>query len=400
MSTREYAKNLFSKWSDEEWLDQPRFDKLFWECLNGQRSVNLIGVFPLNFTRWRKAMRDGPTLATEVEVKTALIHLQRRRAVFVDENTGEALIRTRIRNDELDKQPNVLLSALRMLAVVDSPIFATVLLGEMDRISLPVIDKTTPAATRLRDNLKRAWDDARTHLEALADGTTEPFPEPFAEDFPEGLPRPGKTESAENPSRNPSVSVSGSVSVSPSPSVGTYVGDSHARPDDAIAQPPHCADCHAPLHTGADGRPHPSGKCPDCRRKPTDAGDDPEPPTRCKAHATLPADAEVPNCPHCGTFTQAHARWQIRERRRQAQATSDAAQARATVKADAIANCTLCGPDGYVDGATTPCTHDPAQAATNAKGSAAVRAALAQAQAAKHQTDADTAEPEQATTHA
>lgn len=375
MSTREYAKNLFSKWSDEDWLNQPLFDKLFWECLNGSRAVNLIGVFPLNFTRWRKAMRDGPVLATEVEVKASLIHMQRRRAVFVDENTGEALIRTRIRNDELDKQPNVLLSALRMLAVLDSPIFAAVLLEEMDRISLPVIDKTTPAAMRLRDNLKRAWDDARTHLEALAEGTAEPFPEPFGEDFPEGLPRPGEMQTAENPSRNPSVSVSGSVSVSPSPSVGGYVGDSRARDDDTTPEPPHCADCHAPLHTGADHRPHPSGKCPDCRRKPTDAGDDPEPPTRCKAHAALPIDAEVPNCPHCGTFGTAHARWQIRERRRQAASTSQAALDRAALQAEAITNCHLCGPDGYREGATAPCDHID-RTATHARGRALVTAAL------------------------
>ncbi len=75
MTTREYSKNLFAKWIDDDWLDQPRFDKLFWEALNGQRNVNTAGIFPLNFTRWRKAMRDGPTLATDAELKAALIRM-------------------------------------------------------------------------------------------------------------------------------------------------------------------------------------------------------------------------------------------------------------------------------------------------------------------------------------
>lgn len=46
----------------------------------------------------------------------------------------------------------------------------------------------------------------------------------------------------------------------------------------------------------------------------------------------------------------------------------------AHLTAAAIADCTLCDPDGYRG--TTVCHHDPDQAAVNARGSAACRAAL------------------------
>ncbi|GAS98938.1 uncharacterized protein RMCC_5903, partial [Mycolicibacterium canariasense] len=98
---REYAKNLFSQWSDEDFCNQPVFDKLLFQVLNGQRAVNLAGIQPINLTRWRKAMRDGDRVPSEREVKAALIRMERRQYVYTDEDTGEVLIRTRIRNDDL-----------------------------------------------------------------------------------------------------------------------------------------------------------------------------------------------------------------------------------------------------------------------------------------------------------
>jgi hypothetical protein len=391
VSTREYAKNLFTTWSDEDFCSQPIFDKLLYQVLAGQRAVNAAGIQPINFTRWRKAMRDGDTLPTEEQLRDALTRMERRRYIYLDEDTGEVLIRSRMRRDELDKQPTAFLAALRLLAVLDSPKFASVMITELDRMDIPVVKSDKAYAKVLQDNLAQAYPDARNHLKQIAEQyvptpTTPPqgpttgvtpgptsgdTSGPTSGDTSGPTSRPGKTGPTTGPTPGDTTGPSGSGSVSGSL---TYVDgdlrDSRARTRDA---------------------------------EPTD---DPEPPRRCKAHTGLPADAEIPNCGPCANFTAAHARWQIRDRRRRAQATSHAAQARATVKADAIANCTLCGPDGYVDGATTPCTHDPAQAATNAKGSAAVRAALAQAQAAKRQTEPDTdtadeqPQPEQATTDA
>lgn len=318
MTAREYAKNLFVKWIDDDWLNQPIFDKLLWEALNGQRGVNAAGVFAINFTRWRKSMRDGDRLATDLELKAALIRMHRRRYVFIDEDTGEGLIRSRMRRDELDKQPNPMLGALRTLSVLDSPRFATVLLPELERMSMPEINSTTDKANKLRDTLKRAWVDARTHLETLSEGLSEPLPEPFGEDFPEGLPepfsRPGEIEpfgkGYENPSVNPSVLGLGSVLGSGSISVGGYLGEGDAR-------------------TEKSERP----QLPKLEN---------EPPPHCPKH--MP-NGTSQNCGPCGTYRKRHDAW---EAKRDARDDAIREYRRQEIR-DAIRQCDKCDDLGRIE---------------------------------------------------
>ncbi|MDP7729525.1 hypothetical protein [Mycobacterium sp. TY813] len=358
MTNREYAKNLFSKWIDDDWLDQPRFDKLFWEALNGTRSVNLIGVAPINFTRWRRMMRDGPQLATDMELKAALIRLGRRRYVYVDENTGEYLIRSRMRRDDLDKQPTSFLSALRMIAVLDSRRFAVPLRSELERLSLPVIStaRNEAAANRLQDALKRAWDAARSHLDTLAEGMPDPFPDPFLDDFPDGIPggmrggisRPAETEAAQIPpgmgSHIPPISGSGSGSGS-STLVGGYVGEGAAETGNGNS---------AALW------------------------DSNEPPANCPKHRD---DPDPPACGACGRYNERRKRWlQQRaadiEAAKRAAAEAERAQRReaAELNAQAIATCDLCDETGYRSGVV--CDHVD-RTETARAGAALVRAALA-----------------------
>lgn len=200
---REYAKNWFSMWSDEDFCNQPVFDKLFYNMLCGQRGVNNAGVLAINFTRWRKALRDGERIPSERDLKAALRRMERRRYVFSDEDAGEVLIRAHVRRDELEKQPNVLLSALRLIEVFDSRKFARVMLGELERITVPTINSEKDSARRLQANLIGAFDAAQTHLRTLSEGLSEPFPEPFREDFPEPsqnkTPREGLPEGLSEP---------------------------------------------------------------------------------------------------------------------------------------------------------------------------------------------------------
>lgn len=182
---REYAKNWFSMWTDDDFCRQPVIDKLLYNVLLAQPAINYAGVQPINLKRWRKALREGDRMPTELDVKAALIRLQRRAYVFTDDDTGETLVRSLMRNDGIDKQPNVMLSALRSTAAVESPILAAVLLSELQRITLPEV-----SSEKLRQNLKQLSAAAVTHLETLTEGLPEPLTEPFAEDFPEGLPKP------------------------------------------------------------------------------------------------------------------------------------------------------------------------------------------------------------------
>ncbi|MDO3336375.1 hypothetical protein [Mycobacteroides abscessus] len=366
MTTREYAKNLFAQWSDDDFCNQPIFDKLFFQVLNGQRAVNAAGIQPINFTRWRKAMRDGDQLPAVRDLQAALVRMERRGFVFTDEDTGEVLVRSRIRRDELDKQPTMFLAALRLLAVIDSPKFAAVLADELDRMDVPEVKGDKDYAKRLRDSINDTHRAARSHLKTLADGYPQPFPEPF-DGLTEGpsqgptprpstgpsegptsggstgpTPPPGETGPTPGPSPRPTQgpSGSGSVSGSGSPPVGGYFGET--REDDH--------------ETGTPAAP---------KR-------DNEPPQHCRLHPDGTDDA----CRPCATFRAAHDRWTQRQARAQAHAASDAAHEHAALRDAAIAACDLCDPDGYLPGTSTVCNHNPTQAETNARGRQLVHAAL------------------------
>lgn len=363
MTTREYAKNLFSQWSDDDFCNQPIFDKLFFQVLNGQRAVNAAGIQPINFTRWRKAMRDGDHLPAVRDLQAALVRMERRGFVFTDEDTGEVLVRSRIRRDELDKQPTVFLAALRLLAVVDSPKFAAVLADELDRMDVPDVKGDSAYSKGLRDSLNQTHAAARAHLKTLADEHPQPFDEPF-DGLTEGpsqgptprpsigptpggsrgpTPRPGEIGPTPGPSQGPTPgpSVSGSVSGSLT-LVTTQVGGYAREALNDDTQPPPAPD---------------------------------EPPTRCKAHRDDP-NAIEDDCGPCANFRKAHERWTERQTQAAAQARSDAAHQAAALRAHAIAACPLCDEDGYRPGTSTVCNHNPAQADTNARGRQLVQAAL------------------------
>jgi hypothetical protein len=364
VTTREYAKNLFSKWSDDDWLNQPVFDKLFWEALNGSRSVNAAGIQPINFTRWRKQLRDGDTLPPVSELKAALVRMERRGYVFTDEDTGEVLIRSRIRNDGLDKQPTMFLGALRILAVIDSPKFAAVMHVELARMVCPEVTGEKDYAKQLRAALNKASVAARAHLETLAATCTDPLPEPFEGeslgesprptwgDSPRGSnggsTRPAETGPTDGPtprgSTGPPVSVS--VSVSPSRPTDTHLGRGHTRNDEPAQTAP----------------PAPSD----------------EPPRRCPKHED---HDDPPLCGNCAEARRANDKWNLAQRKAETETlNAQAAQRRAdeaTARTQAIANCPLCDPDGYrLPDTLTVCDHQPDRAQTNARGIAAVRAAL------------------------
>ena len=364
MTTREFAKNLFSQWSDEDFCAQPVFDKLLFQVLNGQRGVNAAGIQPINFTRWCKAMRDGDRVPTVGTLREALARMESRGFVYTDEDTGEVLIRSRIRRDELDKQPTMFLAALRILVCVDSPKFASVLSAELDRLVVPEVKGDSPYSKRLRDSLGQTHEAAREHLRRLGDRfRTHPNgPTPggskgdtrrvTAGESAGPFPRPGEmqTTSGGSPGGSKGPSGSGSVSGSGSSFVVGHLGET--REPDADTDPT------------ADPGP---------RNGPPENHPDPEPAARCPKHAGT--DDDPGPCGPCGNFRKAHDRWAEREHRRRAQAASDAAHQAAELRAAAIRACGLCDPDGYLP-TRVVCDHVD-RVDTNARGMAACRAALA-----------------------
>lgn len=344
---REYGKNWFSMWTDEHFCTGRLFDKLFYQVLIGQSGTNDAGICPINFRKWRKALRDGFCMPTEADVKASLVRQERRGYVFTDEDTGEILIRAHIRRDQVWRQPAVMVSALRDLAACQSPKFAAVMLAELDRIELPAVNTGSKQGERLADSLKRTSEAARLRLEALSEGLPEPLPEPFTEDFPEGLPepfpRPAETEPFHRPFQEglqePPVVVE--VEVVNSPPVVGYVGKV------APTQPEIGQTAATPNRN--------------------------EPPTpRCPDHIN---DEHPPPCGACGGYRRARERWDQRQAAAAAEARSAEIRAAAEIREAAIAACTICDPDGRLPSGTV-CNHDPNQADTNRRGIAAVRAAL------------------------
>jgi len=191
---REYGKVWFSIFTDEHFTAQPAVDKLLYIALIAQPSLNYAGVQPINMRRLRKAMRDGDSLPTERELELSLLRMERLGYVYTDEDTGEILVRSFMRRDEIDKQPNILKSALRALSQIESSKLAHVMRGELARLSTPPVK-----SEKLRDEIDRLRTAAVARLEGLSEGIAEPFPEPFTEGLAEPLPRPGETEGLAEP---------------------------------------------------------------------------------------------------------------------------------------------------------------------------------------------------------
>lgn len=223
---REYGKVWFSIFTDEHFTAQPAVDKLLYIALIAQPSLNYAGVQPINMRRLRKAMRDGDSLPTERELELSLLRMERLGYVYTDEDTGEILVRSFMRRDEIDKQPNVLKSALRALSQIESHKLAHVMRGELARLTTPAVK-----SEKIRDEIARLWTAAMTHLEGLAEGITEPLPEPFTEGLAEPLPRPGETEGLPEPLAEglPEGSVVVEVEVVKSPTAFTQVLEKKKR---------------------------------------------------------------------------------------------------------------------------------------------------------------------------
>ena len=350
---REYVKSWFSIFTDEDFGCQPYSDKWLYQVLLGQPALNYAGIQPINLRRWRKAMRTDQGLPSETDLMVMLLRMERRGYVYTDDDTGEVLARAFMRVDQVYRQPNLYKSALRALSHLESPKLAAVMLTELDRI--PVLEVKS---AKLADEISDLRATVRTHLETLSEGLTEPFLEPFREPLAEGFPRPGKTEGLPEPLAEgfPEGSVEVEVEVVNSPSeVVTLGSNTREAQNDTLAAGP-----------GTNG-PHQ------------------EPPRRCKAHRTLPADAPVPNCGACANFRKAHERWEARQRDAQARAVHAEALARsqrarevAELRAAEIERCDLCDDDGYLvgDDVMGVCTHNPDQAATNTAGMAKVREAM------------------------
>lgn len=341
---REFAKAWFSMFTDDDFVCQDYGDKWLYLVLVGQPALNYAGIQPMNMRRWQSAMRDGSgSRPTEREMESRLNRLESRRYVYTDPETGEVLVRTFMRSDQVARQPNVLKSALRACAHVESPKVASVLVRELEVLEIPEFKNA-----KMTEDVSALLAAARQHLEPLAEGLKEPFPEPF----PEPLARPAETEPFPEPFpeglRDGSVVVEvGVVSTDPATQVERFAG---AR-DENPAAPPLATTPGSNL--------------------------DSEPPSRCQQHMEIPEGEYVPPCGPCANFRKARERWASQSERRAAERRRAERDGQIAAERAEIAACLMCDDSGYRRDRAEVCTHDPEVAERAKRGVDQIRAALA-----------------------
>lgn len=335
---REFGKLWFVMFQDDDFCAQPLLDKMVYLSLLGLPSVNYAGLTPLSMKRLKKACAP----ASEREIKAALVRLERKRYVFTDSDSEEQLIRTFIRNDEVWKQPNMMISALRSAGLVESRKLANALLDELGRVDMPTSTKQLQ-----QKKLDDAHSFAESRLNSLVGGSAKDFPEPFVEDFPEGLPevlaRPGEME---------------------------------VLPEVLAKDLPEDTVVVAVVVEGSslENRRFKEGGSvkPETYLREAPRNDDP-PSKFCNRH---PRGTEDP-CRPCGAARAAHAEFMADALRNAQVAQSSEARERAELRAEAIDECNICDHEGY-DG-TVICDHDPDTAERARRGMEQVRALLGKA---------------------
>jgi hypothetical protein len=211
--------------------------KLLYFAVLVEPTVNQSGHGALRLTRWSKEI-EVPIADTE----KALHELDEKRYVLIDEDTEEILVRTLIRNDGVQDQPNVLWAAVRAAVMVQSPRLRKVLADELRKLPPQRPDKVTKTGRTfvhadphaVADQLDPPPPDRPTGV--VDNSTSEPIRNPSGT-----LPEPSETEPFPNPSRRPGGGGGGGGGGSTC-SVGGSVGGSraHAREEPPTPHNPRC----------------------------------------------------------------------------------------------------------------------------------------------------------------
>lgn len=154
---RRYARVQGDIWIDNDWRALSRDAQWAYMLLLSQPQINNCGVLPLVTKRW-----SGFAAETDLDdIWAALAELEEARFVVCDRDTEEVLIRTFVRHDRVEDQPNVLKAARRQYGEVQS--------------------------TRIRDVLRAENPHLFAESEPLAEDLPKGLREPLAEDLREGV---------------------------------------------------------------------------------------------------------------------------------------------------------------------------------------------------------------------
>lgn len=133
---RSHMRWQFGAWDKPDHAETGKDARHLYMTISADETVNQAGVLTMRPGAWA---RDAAMTPDEVQV--ALDELEQRRFVVTDPTTGQLLIRTFIRNDEVAAQPNVLRSALSYAATLRSVPIRRVLAQELRKLPPKPPDK-------------------------------------------------------------------------------------------------------------------------------------------------------------------------------------------------------------------------------------------------------------------
>ena len=279
---REYAQIKFSIWNDDSFLDLTVDAQHLYFVLLTDPELSYAGTG--NWHPGRVAAKAGDWTRARVERAAGL--LIQSLYIVVDDDTGEFLIRTFVRNDSLMKQRNLGVSMAMARANVASRGIRAVIVHELQRLKdeqpelagfkpeqvTEVLEmRGTPAGEFPCGNpyLDPGADPSvDPQADPSSDPTTDPYVDPRVKGQVGGQPPPGHRPGPYNSNYNTNLNLPTSTSPEGGKVVGNLTGGARDSeppsliPDEWLGDPRR-ARCAA--HTGVED-PGPCRGCGDARR--------------------------------------------------------------------------------------------------------------------------------------
>lgn len=191
---RAFAKVKGTVWRDSDWRDLEPDEQWAYILLLSQPQINNCGVLPYVVTRWAR-LAAGLTVDAVNHLMEAL---DRAGFVVVDEETAEVLVRTFIKHDEVERQPNLLKAAKRQYHEIQSPRIRASLVVEYPHIFDPIPGDNA----RLNEPLPKPLPEGLS--EPLSEGVRNGLDKPNPEGVPEGDSNPrARARKPPSPSQHP-----------------------------------------------------------------------------------------------------------------------------------------------------------------------------------------------------
>jgi len=182
---REHARIQTAIWLDDDFLDLTPAAQHLYFVLTTQMNLSFCGV--ANWHSGRIAQLAASW--TVVDVEKAAEELAERLYIIIDEDTGEVLVRSFIRNDGLLSSPNISKAMLRVFGDIGSRLIKHVIVFELNRLynEQPLLKGWDVCGTLLA---KRSVDPKEVTPFAAKGNPSEPFQEPFQVEHTNPSPAP------------------------------------------------------------------------------------------------------------------------------------------------------------------------------------------------------------------